>query len=204
MRPEAEGLWRAVAARSDVESRHVLQAWQFLRSIGVEPPAAVAKHVLGAIAEVTGSGHDVPAVYADGSVRYLNVGGGAVVIDEPIDSVTAPARDLLGIAQALADVLEPWDGDLPELPRDHTRILMLTPSGPHFGQGPDRVLQSDEAAATFLAAATATLVAVVGLATSPQRPAGHDRTAGRSLKGDSPSEPRPQPPDRQRAREHAR
>lgn len=161
---EAEALWRAIAAQPGAESRVVLQAWHFLRSIGVAPPDDEAKHVLGAIAEVAmGDGHDVLAVYADDSVRYLNFGGRAVVIDEPIDSVTAPARALLDVGQALTGLLEPWEGRLPDLPRGHSRILMLTPGGPHFGQGPDEALQGDDVAGPFLAAATATLVAVISL-----------------------------------------
>jgi hypothetical protein len=163
---EAEARWRAIADRPGEESRTTLQAWHFLRSIGVGPPDAEAKRVLGAIAEVAvGSGHDVLAVYADGSVRYLNAVRGGVVIDAPIEAVTAPAQDLLGIGQALAEVLEPWEGRSPDLARGHTRILMLTPSGPHFGQGPSQALQADEAAGAFLSAAMAVLTAVAGLAT---------------------------------------
>jgi hypothetical protein len=162
---EAEALWRAVADRTDVESRHVLQAWHFLRSIGVAPTdGAVAKRVLGVIAEVAvGDGHDVLAAYVDGSVRYLNAAGGGTSIDDgAVEAVVAPARAWLQVGQELAELIEPWDGPLPELPAGHTRIVMLTPSGPHFGQGPDEALQADGAASAFLGAATGVLIAVVG------------------------------------------
>jgi hypothetical protein len=41
---------------------------------------------------------------------------------------------------------------------------VLTPSGPHFGQGADGVLRADPMAGAFLNAATALLVAVTDLA----------------------------------------
>src|SRR5262249_9817605 len=79
---DAERLWRQIAATPDLESRHVLQAWYFLRMLDVVPPHAIAKHVLGAVAEVAVErGHDVLAAYEDGSVRYLNASGAAVVVD---------------------------------------------------------------------------------------------------------------------------
>jgi hypothetical protein len=161
---EAEHLWRGVADSADVESRVMLQAWHLLRSIGVGPPGDIAKHVLGVVAEVAvPDGHDLLAAYEDGSVRYLNYSGAATIIEERIPEVEAPARDLLSMGQEIAEAIGPWDGPLPPLPAGHSRITMLTPLGPHFGQGPDDVLGADPSAAAFLDAATRTLVAVVGL-----------------------------------------
>jgi hypothetical protein len=42
--------------------------------------------------------------------------------------------------------------EFPALPSGHTRIMMLTPAGARFGQGPDSALRADKEAATFLAA----------------------------------------------------
>jgi hypothetical protein len=161
---EAEQLWRGIADSPDVESRVMLQAWHLLRSIGVQPPSDVATHVLGVVAEVAvPDGHDLLAAYEDGSVRYVNYSGAATIIEERIPTVDAPARELLGIGQAIVDAIGPWDGPLPPLPAGHSRITMLTPLGPHFGQGPDDVLRADTSAAAFFDAATRTLVAVVSL-----------------------------------------
>ena len=162
---EAQQLWRDIAEREDVEARQVLQAWHFLRSVGVAPDADTAKRVLGAVAEVAvPRGHDLLAVYADGSVRYLNFSGAAVVVDQDIPSVAGTARELLAIGQSIVNRIGPWEGPLPPLPTGHSRLSMLTPSGPYFGQGPDAALRSDPMAAAFFDAATRTLVAVVDIA----------------------------------------
>src|SRR5436190_17232842 len=49
---EAIRIWHGIAMQSDLESRHTLQAWHFLRSVGIDAPENVAKVVLGAVAEV--------------------------------------------------------------------------------------------------------------------------------------------------------
>jgi hypothetical protein len=161
---DAETEWRRIAAMADLESRHVLQAWHFLRSIGVAPPPDLAKQVLGAVAEVAvPDGHDTLAAYRDGSVRYLNFSGAAVVVDQHVPSVDAPAADLLTAAAAIVDATGPWDGPLPELPAGSSRLTALTPLGPHFGQGPDEALRAEPMAAAFFDAATSLLLAVVAL-----------------------------------------
>ena len=49
---EAVNLFRSVLAMPELESRHYLQAWHFLRESGVQPDAAVAKDLLGVVVEV--------------------------------------------------------------------------------------------------------------------------------------------------------
>jgi hypothetical protein len=159
----AIAIWRAIADTPDIESRQTIQAWRFLREAAIIPPADLAKRVYGAVAEVAvPDGHDLLAAYADGGVRYLNVSGSAVVIEEPIPDVDRARDDLLLVAQTIADAIGPWEEpELPPLPPGHTRITMLTPSGPHLGQGPDDVLRADPVADGFLTAATTLLLAVV-------------------------------------------
>ena len=159
---EATRLWRGIITMPSIESRHVLQAWHFLRSIGITPEAEVAKHLLGAVAEVAvPQGHDLLAAYEDGSVRYLNYSGAVAVIDESMPTVEAPARDMLRVGQAIVQAIGPWEGPLPTVPAGYSRLTLLTPLGPHFGQGPDAALRADQRAAVFLDAATRTLLAVV-------------------------------------------
>ncbi len=159
---EATRPWQGITSMPSIESRHVLQAWHFLRSIGIAPEGAVAKHVVGAVAEVAlPQGHDLLAAYEDGSVRYLNNSGAVAVIDEVLPTVEAPARDMLRIGQAIVQAIGPWEGPLPPLPTGYSRLTLLTPLGPHFGQGPDVALRADQQGAAFLDAATRTLLAVV-------------------------------------------
>jgi hypothetical protein len=166
---EADGavsIWRHIAESAGIESRHTLQAWHFLRSVGVEPPDDVAALALGALAEVAVDvGHDVLVAYGDGSVRYLNHGGQVVVVEPPVPAPVANAAGpWLAVAQRLALVVGVWaQPQLPALPEGHTRVTMLTPGGARFGQGPDGELRQDAGASAFLAAATNLLVAVTPL-----------------------------------------
>lgn len=160
--------WAAVAHEESLESRNRLQAWHFLRSINVHPDEELVAHqAWGVVVEVpVDGGHDVLAAYRVGGVRYLNHAGGATVVEEGQggeELLTALAK-LLTAGQALADVLGPWtEGALPEVPTDHTRLLVLTPGGHRFGQGPDEALRQEPLAEALFAAATELLVAVVGL-----------------------------------------
>lgn len=163
--------WSAIAHDESQESRNRLQAWHFLRSINVHPDEElVARQAWGVVVEVpVDGGHDVLAAYPVGGVRYLNHAGGATVVEEGEggeELLVALAR-LLVAGQALADVLGPWtEGSLPEVPVDHTRLLVLTPGGHRFGQGPDAALRQEPLAAAVFSAATDLLVAVVALSTS--------------------------------------
>jgi hypothetical protein len=164
-------VWAAIAHDEGQESRNRLQAWHFLRSINVHPDEELVAHqAWGVVVEVpVGGGHDVLAAYPVGGVRYLNHAGGATVVEEGQggeELVVALAR-VLSAGQALADVLGPWTGDaLPHIPGDHTRLLVLTPGGHRFGQGPGEALRQEPRAEAVFTAATDLLVAVVGLSGS--------------------------------------
>lgn len=163
--------WVGIAMDEMLESRHRLQAWQFLRSINVHPDeATVAHQAWGVVVEVpVDGGHDVLAAYAVGGVRYLNHAGGATVLEdgEGGDDVQAALVAYLRAGQALADQLGPWtEPALPEVPVGHTRLLALTPGGHRFGQGPDDALKGEPLAADVFSTATDLLVAVVALTAS--------------------------------------
>jgi len=154
---DAAAIWQQIAASDGLESRHVLQAWHFLRQAGQEPPADHGKLALGAVVEMPVNGaHDLLAAYQDGSARYLNYSGKVVVWE---DRSVAPIQEAidkwLTVAQAIAKVTGPWDQpQLPPVPAGHARVMVLTPSGPHLGQGPEAALQADPMAGAFLGAAT--------------------------------------------------
>lgn len=163
--------WSSIETRAGfdaVESRHLLQAWQFLRSVGIQPDASIAGVVLGVVVEVTVDGaHDVLAAYADGSVRYLNHAGGATILDDVPPAAVPLVANVLLAGQALSDQIGPWtELQLPDLPVGQMRLTMLTRGGPRFGQGPDDVLGADPMAGPLLVAATELLVSVVDLSSS--------------------------------------
>lgn len=120
-----------------LEPRHYLQAWYFLRQLGVNPPVDKAKIVYGVVVEVgMQKGADIVAAYTNYTARYLHHMGGGVIWERPDPSLDAEIEALLKAGQAVANVIGPWDQARPAAPRaDHIRLNMLTPSGLHFGYG---------------------------------------------------------------------
>lgn len=169
----AVAIWSGIAASPGLESRHYLQAWTFLRRSGRQPAASEAKRALGVVAEMpVNDGHDVLAAYEDGSCRYLNHSGGAAIVeDRSIEGVQLAVRAWLDVGRSLAAVIGPWEPpELPALPPGHMRITVLTPSGPHFGQGPQQQMMVNPNASNFVRAATALLQLVVNLTVPPPTP----------------------------------
>jgi hypothetical protein len=154
---EAVAIWRQIALTDGVESRVALQAWHFVRQAGHNPPEELASVLLGAVAEVpVKRSHDVLAAYQDGTARYLNHAGGAVIREDREPAIQAAIDDWLALAQGLARALgTSWtEPSLPPLPAGHLRVLMLTPSGPRFGQGPEADMGNEPAVSRFLSPAT--------------------------------------------------
>ena len=166
----AVAIWRDIAASPGLESRQYLQAWTFLRQAGNQPPADQAKRALGVVTEMPmKEWHDVLAAYQDGSCRYLNHSGKVAVIeDRSIEEVQVAVTQWLDVGRSLAQAIGPWDRpELPVVPPGHMRITVLTPSGPHFGQGPQQQMMADPTTSTFVGAATALLQVVVSLTVDP-------------------------------------
>jgi hypothetical protein len=164
-RDQAIQLWLNVAARTDIEIRHVLQAWTFLRQAGRAPDSGHAKDVLGVVVFVpVQHGHDVLAAYRDDSFRYINFSGAAIVIDDAPATVSDPGHELLAQGGILVSRIGPWaEPRLPSLPPGDVRLMVLTPSGPHFGQGPFSALSSDPMGRPVLDAAFRLLQAIMSL-----------------------------------------
>lgn len=164
---EAARIWRQIAFTEGLESRQILQAWHFLRQAGCPPAADRAKLVLGVGAEMPVHGaHDLLAAYRDGSARYLNYSGKAVVWeDRSVTDIQAAIDGWLARGQVIAAATGSWDQpSLPPLPAGHVRVMVLTPSGPHFGQGPAAGLSADPVAGSFLTAAASLLQLIVSRA----------------------------------------
>jgi hypothetical protein len=157
-------IWRQIASAGGVSSRHALQAWYFMRQVGSMPPADVAKVVLGAAAEVPmHDSHDVLVAYQDGQANYVNYSGGTAAWEGHSDVQMRDAvSHWLTVAQAVTNAIGPWGQVLlPPLPKGHARVLTLTASGPHFGQGPMADLSTDAMASPFLSAATRVMQLIV-------------------------------------------
>jgi hypothetical protein len=158
---------RSLASTPGVESRVALQAWTFLRASGVVPEAPSDRQLLGVVVELPVDGsHDVVATYADGSARYLNHGGGAIVVEgaqqgDLGDVISATIE----LGQHLANVLGLWDQPaLPVVPKAHGRVLLLTPGGMRFGQGPFEQLQTNPIANEIIKATMLTACRLISQA----------------------------------------
>ena len=157
--------WRRVLAQPNLEARHVLQAWHFLRERG-EFPAEDAGRVLGVVVEVgMPRGLDLLAAYVDGSARYFNFSGAAVVWECPDASLDDDIAALLQCGQRVADNIGPWEEARPAPPpAGQARLNMLTPGGLRFGQAPQDVLADDAMAAPLFCAAAALMQKLIGKA----------------------------------------
>jgi hypothetical protein len=136
---------RTVLQTNGLEARLYLQAWHSLRSLEVFPSPEEARVVQGMVVEVgLEQGLDIVAAYVDGSARYFNFSGAAIIWDIPDAEIDSLIHELLSVGQGIVDVTEPWDGPKPLAPPvGMVRINMLTFGGLHFSQGPFSTLSRD-------------------------------------------------------------
>lgn len=140
----------------NLASRHYLQAWHFLRGLGVNPPADKTKIVYGVVIEVgTEKGVDIVAAYSDFTARYLENIGSMIVWERPNQSLDAEIDALLKAGQEVCNKIGPWEGVRPPAPAMlNVRLNMLTPAGLHFGYGGFHTLSNDPMGKALLDSAT--------------------------------------------------
>lgn len=129
----------------DRESRLRLQAWSLARAAGVTPSDDEASEVLGVVVDMgLEEGLDTLAAFADGSARYLNHSGSAIVWEVPDIAVGERTRALLAAAEAVIPVTGPLDAPRPGPPGEGgAMISVLTPGGLHVGAGSIHALSRD-------------------------------------------------------------
>ncbi len=156
-RSDAADAWQRILAMDDLESRHYLQAWHFLRELGVLPALDRTKVLLGIVVEVgMERGLDLLAAYVDHTARYFNFSGSYVIWERPDESLDGQIDALLAAGQELLQQIGPWTEPRPPAPRSgQLRINLLSPAGLHFGQGPLAALATDPLARPTFDAATA-------------------------------------------------
>jgi hypothetical protein len=149
-----------ITEMSQLEPRHYLQAWHFLRQQGVTPPADKSKIVYGVVVEVgLKDGADIVAAYSNYTARYLHHTGNGVIWEGPDRSLDGEMEALLRAGQAVANKIGPWEQARPAAPRaDHVRLNMLTPSGLHFGYGAWETLSREPMGKAIIDPATQLMV----------------------------------------------
>lgn len=163
---EAIDLWQQIARTSGLESRHYAQAWHFLRTQGVRPPAEIERLLLGVVVEVSLlNGLDLLAAYPDHHARYYNFSGAGVIWDHPNTSLDPAIDALLEAGRQIASMVGIWEGPrLPAPPVGEIRVNIISPSGMHFGQGPGKAMANDPLAGPAIEAANALMQKLVAQA----------------------------------------
>lgn len=161
----AAAVLRQISEMPGIEPRHYLQAWHFLRQLGVNPPADKAKIVYGVVVEVgMQNGADIVAAYIDYTARYINYTGAGVIWEHPNDSLDPRIKALLEAGQAVANRIGPWEQERPAPPsKDNVRLNMLTPSGLHFGYGGIQTLGNEPMGKAILDPAYALMLSLTEL-----------------------------------------
>jgi hypothetical protein len=137
-----------ITKMQDLESRHTLQAWNGLRELNCPEGRAGEREILGVVIEAAADdghdGHDILAVYADGSALYLDHGGAVTTwpsrdpkLEDEIDAV-------LEAGTAILPKIGPWtEKRLPPPEKGNVRLNLLTPIGLCFGEGPFAAIARD-------------------------------------------------------------
>jgi hypothetical protein len=162
-RRQAQDALESIAKTPKLETRHYVEAWMGLRSLGAVPPPGEAKHVHGVVLDMPlDKGLDTLAAYEDGSARYINFSGAVIVWDSAGTDREIDDRvgKVLVAGRALAAMIGPWEGARPPLRSGNARISLLTPSGLHFGEGPFDAMSRDPMAAPLFIAGTALMQAL--------------------------------------------
>jgi hypothetical protein len=158
---------QSVLRMPGLESRHYLQAWHYLRDLGVQAPIQIQKELLGVVVEVgMKDGLDLLAAYADHHARYFNYSGKAVIWERPDDTLDPTINRLFSACHnALNSIGGPWENEKPPAPGfGNARINLLTPSGLYVGQGPFQALMKDRLGGPVLVAATELTLQLIKLA----------------------------------------
>jgi hypothetical protein len=161
---EAIELWKRITKMPDLESRHYLQAWHFLRAQGIRPHEEDAKKLLGVVVEVgMKEGLDLLAGYADHHARYFNFSGKAVIWEHANKSLDPFIDALLAGGLRILQRIGPWTDPRPAAPpADEIRMNLLSPAGLHFGQGALRSFPADPLAKPAFDAAVALMQQLIG------------------------------------------
>lgn len=88
------------------------------------------------------------------------------MFDSAPPDIEAANTELIASGQALVELIGPWDQPtLPPMLSDVTRVIVLTPSGLHFGEGMFEQLHADPMGRPVLDAALRLLNLVVAATT---------------------------------------
>lgn len=134
-----------------LETRHLLQAWNGLRELDCPEAREAEKALLGVLIEASSEGveqgHDILAVYADGTALYLDHSGAMTTSIQAAGALDEEIAMVLDAAAAILPQVGPWQGRrLPPPNKGNVRLDFLTPVGLCFGEGPFAAIARDPVA----------------------------------------------------------
>lgn len=131
------------------ESRVRLLAALRLKGFSSEKPKPA---LLGTVVEVAmEEGLDVVAAYSDGTARYLNHSGRAIVWESPTEESNQLIQNILHHSIEVVNRIGPWDGARMAPPdKGMVRLSFLVSGQLYFGQGPMDVFFKDPMAGPVL------------------------------------------------------
>jgi hypothetical protein len=137
-----------ITRMQDLDSRHYLQAWNGLRELHCPEGRAGEREILGVVIEAHADhgeeGHDILAVYADGSALYLDHAGAVTPWSAEDPKLEDEIDAVLKAAAAILPKIGPWsEKRLPPPERGNVRLNLLTPIGLCFGEGPFAAIAKD-------------------------------------------------------------
>ena len=122
-----------LAGNPTMETRVLLWSWAALRCLGFHPKSYEADDIQGVVMQVPlENGIDVLAAYIDGTARYVNQGGKAIIWEITDAAITAIIRKVLESCKDLPGVVAAASRNDPA--RDFVRVTMLTFSGNRFAE----------------------------------------------------------------------
>lgn len=131
------------------ESRVRLLAALRLKGFSSKTPRPA---LLGVVVEVAlDEGLDVVAAYPDGTARYLNHSGKAIVWESPNADTNQLIQNILQHSTTVVNQIGPWEGERMAPPgAGMVRLNFLVSGQLYFGQGPMNVFFNDPMAGPVL------------------------------------------------------
>ena len=138
----ATGALKSIKTDETLETRPRLLANNLLR---LRSDMDDSRHLYGVIVEdQMEEGLDVLAVYEDGSARYINYSGSAIIWDAVTDESERLKKDLFAASEAVVKQIGAWDAErLPPPVRGNARLSFLVADGIYFGEAPFDALAGD-------------------------------------------------------------
>jgi len=151
-----------IISMNGLESRHYVQAYNFLKQLGYIESEATK--LFGVVVEVgvNRKGYDLLAVYGDLTARYFNFTGSGVVWSHPDNSLDIEIKEVLDKGREVMKLIGPWEGERRKPVKNNmVRLNLLTSKGLHFGEANVYTMEQDPIGGGLLKVSTILMQALM-------------------------------------------